>query len=157
MMTEKEIIQELVKEDSIPSRPQLQRRFGISDAKSRQIYFAVKMVKENVIDVPKESEQAKIHKPEPEQKSKSIGISEEELRRKHDNRFIISEQVKKLNRDNFLTTPEFIQLCRVRTNNGYKQLLEHPEFEQYQGRAGGVTYWSHPESIDKLKKEGVLT
>ncbi len=88
---------------------------------------------------------------------RGMGISTEELRLRHDNKFIVSQRVKDLERDKFLTTPEFVQFCKLKTNAGYKQVLEHPDFDQYHGKAGGNMYWSHPDSINKLKEEGVLT
>jgi hypothetical protein len=92
--------------------------------------------------------------PEP---SKSLGLSEEQLRAKHDIRFIVASKLKELKPGTYLTRSEFIQFCGIRPGQGYSDVLEHPNYDSYHGKAGGVIYFSHPDSIKKLKSEGVLT
>ena len=82
------------------------------------------------------------------------GISLTELRSKHDNKFIIQTNAEKLEKDIFLTDSEFKTSCNF--NTGYKDAIERSEFSQYKGKAGSTIYWSHPDSIKKLKDEGVL-
>lgn len=86
----------------------------------------------------------------------SIGISEETLRQKHDTKFILVTAAADLQEGRYLTQSEFIMQAGVRMGTGYRDVIEHPDFDKYKGRAAGQTYWSHPKSITKLKQEGVL-
>ena len=95
--------------------------------------------------------------PEQPEKHPSVGLSEEQLRAKHDIRFIIATKLKELSPGVFLSRSEFVQFCGIRSGQGYSDVIEHPNFDAYHGKAGGVVYFSHPESIKKLKSEGVLT
>lgn len=88
--------------------------------------------------------------------TKSVGLSEAQLRAKFDLRFIVESKCKELKEGNFLTLAEFIQLCGIRPGAGYRGIIDHPDYEKYHGKAGGTSYWSHPASIKKLKDEGVL-
>ena len=87
----------------------------------------------------------------------TIGLSESELRAKFDLNFIVQQAARKLEKGTFLSEAEFIKLCNLRGMSGYRSVIDHPDFKDYRGRAGGQTYWSNPESIQKLKNEGVLT
>jgi hypothetical protein len=84
------------------------------------------------------------------------GITEEELRRLHDVSFKVREAVTKLKKGIFLQEYEFIKMADIKAGMRYKQVLEHPDFKDYHGKAGSIVYWSHSESIDKLKSDGVL-
>ena len=106
------------------------------------------------IEVPREAAPLLQIEPEP---LKAVGLSEEQLRAKHDVRFIIATKLKELKPGSFLSRSEFIQFCGIRAGQGYSDVLEHPNFDAYHGKAGGVVYFSHPDSIRKLKTEGVLT
>lgn len=88
---------------------------------------------------------------------KQMGLTEEQLRLKFDNRYIIQQRCKNLKPGVFLSNSEFIQFCGIRAGTGYRDIIEHPDFERYRGKAGGTFYWSHPESIRKFKDEGILT
>ena len=88
-------------------------------------------------------------------KTNMKGISMDELRSKIDNVFIVRQNALKLEKNYFLTQPEFVQLCGF-SNVGYKVAIEHPEFSKYRGKAGSVIYWGHPDSILELKSEGHL-
>ena len=106
------------------------------------------------VEVPKEAAPLLQIEPEP---AKAVGLSEEQLRAKHDIRFIIATKLKELKQGSFLSRSEFIQFCGIRPGQGYSDVLEHPNYDPYHGKAGGVIYFSHPDSIRKLKSEGVLT
>lgn len=88
--------------------------------------------------------------------AKSYGLSESELRQKHDVRFIIKQAAEKLEKGIFIMDADFVKQCNMRSQTGYRQFIEASEFSKYKGRAGGVIYWSHPESISKMKSEGIL-
>ena len=91
---------------------------------------------------------------EPEQKI--AGITEEQFRAKFDLTFIVGKRCKDLQRGIYLSMGEFIKFCGITPGAGYRQVLEHPDFDSYRGRIRGEIYWSHPESITKMKTEGIL-
>ena len=90
------------------------------------------------------------------------GLSELELRQKHDVKYIIKQAALKLPPPNgkgegtFVTENEFIKQCNIQSQSGFRLSLAGEEFSAYKGKAGGVTYWAHPESITKMKNEGIL-
>jgi len=82
-------------------------------------------------------------------------LSEDDIRRKHDNAFKIREAAGKIMEGEYILENDFISNLNIR--GGYKYIVERPEFEKYRGRASGdCWYWSHPNSIMKLKNEGIL-
>lgn len=85
-----------------------------------------------------------------------VGLTEDALRQKHDTKFILKNAAAELIEGRYLTQSEFVLSAGVRMGAGYKDVIEHPEFDKYKGRANGSIYWSHPNSINKLKQEGVL-
>lgn len=85
-----------------------------------------------------------------------MGINENELRAKHDVRYQVSKAVETLKPSVYLTDSEFINNAKIKAGAGYRDILSHPDFETYHGKAGSIIYWSHPDSIGKLKEEGVL-
>lgn len=87
---------------------------------------------------------------------KIAGITEEQFRAKFDLNFIVSKKCKELQKGIYLSMSEFIKLCGITPGSGYRQVLEHPDFDNYRGRIRGDIYWSHPESITKMKTEGIL-
>ena len=84
-----------------------------------------------------------------------IGISENELREKYDIKMIVTKAASSLIRGVYIQDAEFIKQMNIR-QPGYRQILDNADYAKYKGRAGGITYWSHPESILKMKNEGVL-
>lgn len=84
------------------------------------------------------------------------GISEAQLRAKHDLRYIVESKCLELKKGVFMTQAEFVQFCKINPGAGYRGVMDHPEYDKYHGRAGSIIYWSHPDSIKKLKDEGVL-
>ena len=87
---------------------------------------------------------------------KIAGITEEQFRAKFDLTFIVGKRCKDLQRGIYLSMGEFIKFCGITPGAGYRQVLEHPDFDSYRGRIRGDIYWSHPESITKMKTEGIL-
>jgi hypothetical protein len=84
------------------------------------------------------------------------GITEDQLRQRHDNRYIIKVACDALEKGVFYKNSEFVAKAGIVPGAGYRDIISHPDYDKYQGKAGGETYWSHPESITKLKQEGVL-
>lgn len=91
------------------------------------------------------------------QESKScLSLSEEDLRRKHDTVFKVSEMADEIPRGQFLPEPDFVASLRLK--GSYRAILERQQFERYRGKAdGGLIYWGHPDSIQKLKNDRVLS
>lgn len=87
---------------------------------------------------------------------KVMGLSENQLREKHDVRYQVDCATKQLKEGFYLTDGEFVAMAKIKAGQGYRAVIDHPEFEKFRGRAGSVNYWSHPTSIKKLKEEGVM-
>ena len=89
-----------------------------------------------------------------------VGITENELRAKYDVRFQIRQAVKLLEWTEegiYLTQADFVQRAKIKPGAGYRDILDHAEFDTFRGKApGGTIYWSHPDSISKLKNQGIL-
>jgi len=91
-----------------------------------------------------------------ETEQKIAGITEEQFRAKFDLNFIVGKKCKELQKGIYLSMGEFIKLCGITPGSGYRQVLEHPDFDNYRGKIKGNIYWSHPDSISKMKTEGIL-
>ena len=87
----------------------------------------------------------------------TAGISEADLRAKHDVLFQLRKGIEKLQDGVYPIESEFVtDYCSI-SKGGYKHLLERPEFLEYHGRAGSTIYWSTKKSINKLKNDKVLS
>lgn len=84
--------------------------------------------------------------------TKEIGISETELRAKHDNTYKIREGVKKLQRSRFLSDQQMREFCNVQTNV-WRSYSEKPEFDKYKMRLSGIWYWGIPQDIKRMKED----
>jgi len=93
---------------------------------------------------------------QPAAKPINQGISEAQLRAKHDNKYKVNAAVRKLKPGNFIPESEFLRLADIKPGAGYRTAIDAEEFQKYKGKAGGVIYWSSMDSILKLKNEGVL-
>ena len=90
------------------------------------------------------------------QSREAAGLSEMEIRAKHDLIFQIRAGIKKLEDGKYPSEMQFVRdYCGI-TRGGYKQELERAEFADNFGRAGQVTYWGTRKSIAKLKADKVL-
>ena len=87
---------------------------------------------------------------------KNMGITEEQLRMKHDVKFQIQNATKKLVKGIFLSQGEFIVEAGIKAGAGYRDILDHPDFAKYTGKAGSTAYWGHPESIKEMRDENIL-
>jgi len=65
------------------------------------------------------------------------------------------QAVKNLKKGIFIPEPEFI--TTIGLSGGYRRWLDSSELNKYRGKAGGQTYWSHPDSITEMKNDAVLT
>jgi len=87
---------------------------------------------------------------------KSLGLSEDQFRNKFDLRFIVELKCGELQKGVFLSMSEFVKFCSITPGSGYKDVLFDGKFDKYHGKVRGEVYWSHPDSILKMKNEGIL-
>ena len=90
-------------------------------------------------------------------KNNKMGITEEQLRMKHDVKFQARKAAEALHKGSFITQSEFITQAGIKPSAGYRDIIEHPNFSKYRGKAGGIVYWGHPDSIKQMKDENVLS
>ena len=92
----------------------------------------------------------------PMEKKSQIGMTLEQFRQKHDVDYIVERTLKTLVKDRVYEKTDVIKLTGLRS--GYPGLsLALENATQYKGKAGGVSYWGHPEDIAQLKLEGTMT
>ena len=84
-------------------------------------------------------------------------LTEDELRRKYDVFYIVKQAADKLRVGVFVPESEFARQAGLRGQQGSRMALDNPELNRYHGKAGGTVYWSHPDSITKMKKETILS
>jgi hypothetical protein len=85
------------------------------------------------------------------------GLSEGDIRKKHDIKFILEQILSGLEKGSFIPDADFIKQSEIKSHVGYRQILDGNDYKRYKGRAGGIVYWSHPESIQKMKDESILS
>ena len=80
-----------------------------------------------------------------------VGLSEKELRARHDNVFKIREGCKKLQKGFYLTDQQMRETCKVSTNV-WRGFSEKEEFSKFKCTApGDKIYWGVPECVKKLQ------
>ena len=85
----------------------------------------------------------------------SEGITEQDFRRQFDNRYILREAVKELKKGQLIDQRKFIQ--NLKLVGQYKDILEEADFEPFRGKiSSDKIFWSHPDTIEKLKAESLL-
>ena len=85
----------------------------------------------------------------------SEGITEQDFRRQFDNRYILREAVKELKKGQLVDQRKFIQ--NLKLIGTYKDILEEADFEPFRGKiSSDKIFWSHPDTITKLKEESLL-
>jgi hypothetical protein len=83
-------------------------------------------------------------------------LTEADLRNKHDMYFIIHRHVQKIPVGKFLEENQMLKDLGFYGKPRSKDAVSRPELKQYRGKVDGTVYFGHPESIRKLKQEGVL-
>ena len=90
------------------------------------------------------------------EKKSQIGMTLEQFRQKHDVDYIVERTLKTLQKERVYEKTDVIKLTGLRS--GYPGLsLALENATEYKGKAGGVSYWGHPEDIAQLKLEGTMT
>ena len=83
-------------------------------------------------------------------------LTEKEISERHDIYYKIRQAAETLQEGQYIEDIHFKEcLVKVPTNI-YRRPSDNSEFDKYKGKAGGKTYWGHPESINQKKQEGVL-
>lgn len=89
-------------------------------------------------------------------RTRGMGMSLSEFRAKHDVDFIVQNVLDSLDPEKVYEKSEVVQLTGLRA--GYPGLSAAIEnASEYKGRAGGNSFWSHPDTIRQLKKETLMT
>lgn len=86
----------------------------------------------------------------------NIGLSEKELRSKHDSLYKLEQAVKILTSGKFIPEPEFRATVNIDPSK-FRSKSDLPQFDVFKGRVAGVTYWGNPKDIKRLKDEGVFS
>lgn len=89
-------------------------------------------------------------------KINGIGLSEQELRFRHDALYKLEQAVKTLTSGKFIPEPEFRTTISIDPSK-FRSKADLPQFDQFKGKVQGVTYWGNPKDIKRLKDEGVLS
>ena len=83
-------------------------------------------------------------------------LSEIELRQKHDMFFMVHSFVKDIPEGKFIEESIMLKQLEILGKARYRDAISRPELKDYKGRVDGTTYYGSPDSIKKLKSEGVL-
>ena len=88
--------------------------------------------------------------------TKALGISIDSFRKDHDIDMIVQTALDKLDPNKIYEKKDVVELTGKAV--GYPKLSVTIESAtEYKGRNGGVCYWSHPDTIEDLKKQGILS
>lgn len=85
----------------------------------------------------------------------TMKLSEADLRAKHDNHFKVTKAAQALEKGTYIENRDFIASLGL-SGSSHTRWTGNTAFDKYRGKAGGITYWSHPESIQKMRDDGVL-
>ena len=83
----------------------------------------------------------------------NVGVSEAELRAKHDNLYKIRQGVKQLEDGRYLTDQQMREFCKVNTSK-WRSFADNVEFDKFKIKVSGdVTYWGTPKCVLKLHSD----
>ena len=90
-------------------------------------------------------------------KHKSMGLSVNDFRKKHDVVYILSQVILKFDDETVYEKSDIITMANVSAGfPGLGTVLESEAWKPYSGRAGSKTWYGKPELITKLKNEGIM-
>lgn len=90
------------------------------------------------------------------QPSKRIGMTIDDFRKKHDVDYIVEQTLNKLDKGIIYEKNDVVNLSGLRAGYpGLSAALENAT--THKGRAGGVNYWAHPDTIEELKRQAIMT
>ena len=81
-------------------------------------------------------------------------LSEAEIRQTYDIRVVVQQALSGLKEGEFWPEQDFLRTKGLISKPGYRPILDAAK--NYRGKAQGKVFYSHPNSIQKLKNEGVL-
>lgn len=83
-------------------------------------------------------------------------LSEAELRKKHDMFYQILSFVKGLPEGKYVEETSMLRQLTLFGKPRYREALSREDLKQFKGKVDGTVYYGNPNSIQKLKREGVL-
>lgn len=83
-------------------------------------------------------------------------LSEAELRKKHDMFYQILSFVKGLPEGKYVEETSMLRQLTLFGKPRYREALTREDLKQFKGKVDGTVYYGNPNSIQKLKREGVL-
>ena len=93
-------------------------------------------------------------------KNKTMGISINDFRKKHDVVYILSQvfaDIEASEESVLYEKSDIIKMANISPGYpGISTVLDSENFKKHRGRAGSTDYWSKVKIIDELKKEGVM-
>ena len=90
-------------------------------------------------------------------KTKSMGLSVNDFRKKHDVVYILSQVILKFDDETVYEKSDIITMANISAGfPGLGTVLESEAWKPYSGRAGAKTWYGKPELITKLKNEGIM-
>ena len=93
---------------------------------------------------------------QPAHNVKDIGMDISTFREKHDIDFIVEKTLKLLDPEKVYEKQDIVKMTGLRpAYPGLSAALENAS--EYKGRAGGNSYWGHPNTIRQLKAESIMT
>ena len=82
----------------------------------------------------------------------TTGISEAEIRAKHDNMFKLRTAIKSLRKGFYLTDQQMRATTKIAINF-WRSYADSPEFDKFRIKLGDQLYWGVPECIKKLRED----
>ena len=150
-----------MKNDKIPNCPRCGSENVIKNGNKRNVQrYTCRDCKRSFSDTTLPGNQFNSKKQSITKSNKSMGITEDQLRQKHDVVYILSQVFVKIEAEEgnvFYEKSDIIK--RANLSPGYpgiSTVLESEDFKKYSGRAGSTMYWGKPEAIAKLKEEGIM-
>jgi hypothetical protein len=89
-------------------------------------------------------------------KRSDIFLSDGDIAARHDCYYKIRTEAKRLKKGQYVEDGNFRDMVLQMSTAEYRRPSDNAEFDIYKGKAGGKTYWGHPESIKAKKQEGIM-
>ena len=83
-------------------------------------------------------------------------LSIEQIRKRHDKFYIVSKKIAFIPKDMFIEESELLKELGLLGKPGSKEVTSRMDLKENRGKADGIVYFGHRESIERLKREGVL-
>ena len=80
------------------------------------------------------------------------GITESEIRAKHDNMFKLRSAIKALRKGFYVPDQQLRATAKIAINF-WRTVADNPEFEKFRIKLGDQVYWGVPDGIRKLRED----